>query len=142
MLEPYLASPVSARKARTAFALVRGVADGVGNQVVKRPNTCEHLPAATRIACLRMQNLDECMDMPYKKTRRTAQDQTESAVLRIGSILFNPYIVDLGSVSDRVPACHGTYNKVFSVSGRVRVCPQNNFVTPQAFGIVLVENWY
>ena len=82
------------------------------------------------------------MDMPYKKTRRTAQDQTDSAVLRIGSILFNPYIVDLGSVSDRVPACHGTYNKVFSVSGRVRVCPQNNFVTPQAFGIVLVENWY
>ena len=40
-----------------------------------------------------------------------------------------------GTVSDRVPACHGTYNHGVSVSGRVGACPQNNIVTPPDLGM-------
>jgi hypothetical protein len=72
------------------------------------------------------------------KNKKIAQNHIEARGFRNVVAFFKTVAIFWGScrtVSDGVPACHGTYNKGFSVPGRVRACPQNNIVTPPDLGM-------
>ena len=73
------------------------------------------------------------------KNKKIAQNHIEARVFRNALGFFKTVAIFWGScrtVSDRVPARHGTYNKGFSVPGRVGACPQNNIVTPPDLGML------